>query len=135
MAKIKVLRPFVFSTPAKQGSNGPGDEKMFTVGEHEVSDDFLAHPWIRDTYAEGKIEAPHQTRARVEKELADAQQAVAESQAATAAAEASFARLKAAEPGVTASAEEIQEELNTPVNILKVRPRPGITTPVNKQRA
>jgi hypothetical protein len=112
MARIRVLKPFMFSSPAQPGQKLT-TERFFGPGEHEVDDDFLLHPWIRDTNAEGRIESPAQTKARIEKQVADAKAATIEADIATANANAAFARIKAAEPGAKASAKEIEAELNT----------------------
>lgn len=119
MPIIRVLKPFVFSTPVPEGVNGPAVEKVFTKGDHEISDEMWNHPWINKTLAEGKIESPAQTLARAKKELETSQESQKTADAATAQANAAFARLKAALPGTTASAEEIQKELNTPVSQLR----------------
>lgn len=121
MPIIRVLKPFVFSTPVPQGVNGPAVEKVFTKGDHEISDEMWEHPWIKDTLAEGKIESPKQTLARAQKELETAQQSKKFADDATAQANAAFARLQANQPGAVASKEEIEKELNTPVAQLRRR--------------
>jgi hypothetical protein len=119
MPTIRVLKPFVFSTPVKEGTNGPAVEKVFNKGDHDISDEMWEHPWIRDTLAEGRIESPKQTLARAQKELELAQQTKKTADEATNQANAAFARLQASVPTNNATKEEIEKELNTPVNQLR----------------
>jgi hypothetical protein len=119
MPIIRVLKPFVFSTPVPQGVNGPAVEKVYLKGDHEISDEMWEHPWIKGTLAEGKIESPKQTLARAKKELESAEESKKVADQATAQANAAFARLQSNAPGVVASKEEIEKELNTPVNQLR----------------
>lgn len=119
MPHIRVLKPFVFSIPAPPGRNGPAIEKFYTKGDHDISDEMWSHPWISEGLAEGRIESPHQAQARAAKDLEIAKSAEEDAAKATALAEQTFARLAARSPGATATAEEIKEELNTPVNILR----------------
>lgn len=126
MPTIRVLKPFVFSTPVPKGVNGPAVEKVFVKGDHEISDEMWEHPWIKDTLAEGKIESPKQTLARAQKELDSAKESKRVADEATAQANAAFARLQAAAPGAVASKEEIEKELNTPVNQLRKKGAMGV---------
>lgn len=119
MPTIKVLKSFVFSTPVAEGVNGPAVEKRFTPGVHEINDEMWNHPWVSKSLADGCIESPAQTLERAKKERIDAVQAQENAERATAAANAAFARLQASVPGNTASKEEIEKELNTPVNQLR----------------
>lgn len=126
MPTIRVLKPFVFSTPVPNGVNGPAVEKVFVKGDHEISNEMWEHPWIRDTLAEGKIESPKQTLARAAKELETAQESKKVADTATAQANAAFARLQAAIPENRASKEEIERELNTPVSQLRKKGAQGV---------
>jgi hypothetical protein len=119
MPTIRVLKPFVFSTPVPQGVNGPAIEKVYLKGDHEISEEMWNHPWIKGTLAEGRIESPKQTLARAQKELESAKESKKVADEATAQANAAFARLQAAVPGNLASKEEIEKELNTPVSQLR----------------
>jgi hypothetical protein len=119
MPTIRVLKSFVFSTPVPNGINGPAVEKVFSKGDHEITEEMWNHPWIKGTLAEGKIESPKQTLARAQKELDSAKESKKVADEATAQANAAFARLQAAVPGNVASKEEIERELNTPVNQLR----------------
>jgi hypothetical protein len=125
MPTIRVLKPFVFSTPVPDGTNGPAVEKFFGVGEHDVPDSMWKHPWISKTLAEGRIESPQQALARAKKDIEIAEKAKETADAATAQANAAFARLQSNSPTATASAEEIEKELNTPVNQLRKKGAAG----------
>lgn len=119
MPTIKVLKSFVFSTPVPHGVNGPAIEKRYTPGVHEINDEMWNHPWVSKSLADGCIESPQQTLARAQLEKEAAKKAEDNAIQATAQAEAAFARLKSNGPGATASKEEIEKELNTPVNQLR----------------
>jgi hypothetical protein len=117
MPRIRVLKPFVFSRlPA---GDKLATEKHYPVGEHDIDEEMADHPWIRDHHADGRIESPAQTALRLEHHAVNLQQAAESAALASAEAQAAFARLTAAQPGAKASAEEIQKQLNTPVNILR----------------
>jgi hypothetical protein len=118
MPIIRVLKPFVYSPPAVAGARTTA-EKFFAPGDHEISQEMADHPWIKSTHAEGRIESPEQTQARVKRQMEDAKEANRLAQEATQKAEATFSRLKASEPEVKATEAEIQAELNTPVNVLR----------------
>jgi hypothetical protein len=126
MPTIRVLKPFVFSTPVPDGINGPAVEQVFSKGDHEISDEMWNHPWIRKTLAEGRIESPKQTLARAAKELEAATESKKVADEATAQANAAFARLQAAIPANNASKEEIEKELNTPVSQLRKKGAQGV---------
>jgi hypothetical protein len=117
MPIIRVLKAFVFSRlPAGEKL---AHERHFTVGEHEVDEEMLEHPWIRDHHADGRIESPKQTALRLEQHAANLKLAAESAALASAEAAAAFARLTAAAPGAKATAEEIAAQLNTPGNLLR----------------
>ncbi len=135
--KINVLKPFVFSAPLEKDQRLP-TERLFTVGEHEITEEMANHPWIKNTHAEGKIESPEQRVKRVKEQKVKADADAAQAAIATAEAEAAVRRATTAQPVLTASAEELEEELNTPVHVLRERGPGGkksggrIDTPVNQ---
>lgn len=55
MAKIRVLKPFVFSYAGEPGVDKLAKEHQFAVGTHEVPDHIASHPWIQ-SLADGHIE-------------------------------------------------------------------------------
>ena len=117
MPLIRVLKPFMFSHTPRAGEK-ISSETRFTPGDHQVSDTVANHPWIKDG-ADGKIETAAQTIARTKAEATKAALDKEDADRANAMAQAAVARLKAAEPGAKGSAEEIEEQLNTPVNVLQ----------------
>jgi phage terminase large subunit len=82
---LRVLRPFGLCTPV--GVRG-SSERRFIRGEHVLDPEnpedaaVLAHPWIRDTYADGAIENPQQAADRNAREAAEAERQAAEGQRA-----------------------------------------------------
>lgn len=125
MAKIRVLKPFIFSAQPPPGEKIPV-ERYFAPGEHEVDDVIASHPWIKDHFADGRIETPEQAKERTAKAAAEAKRIAADAKQANELAEAAAQRLsRAAATTTKASAEEIERELNTPVNELKVRQGAG----------
>ena len=69
IVKINVLKAFRFTTPADRKAGVPLPvEKVFAVGEHEIDEAMLAHPWMA-AGADGCIESPAQAKER--KRLAD----------------------------------------------------------------
>lgn len=146
--QINVLKPFRFSYFADP-SDRIATEQAFSIGEHEIPDGhpMLNHPWIREHYADGRIETPAQAGARQkeaerlkrEREALEAQQ--------MAAAQAAFdKRVKAHEKGAAVNQEALERELNTPVGELRARGQmsstpgvaaagPDIHRPVSELRA
>jgi hypothetical protein len=114
MPVIRVLKPFMFSFPARAGEKLTSETK-FLPGEHDVPQAVIDHPWIK-AGADGKIETLQQAAARTKAEADKAALAKEDADRSNAMAQAAVARLKAAEPGATGTAEEIAKELDTPVN-------------------
>lgn len=125
MPVIRVLKPIMFSFPASPGQKVP-TERRYLPGDHEVPEIVAEHEWIKSG-ADGRVETAEQARDRAKRELLRAEEMRVEAENATAAANAAVARLRAAEPGETATAEEILKELETPVNVLNERRLQGKT--------
>jgi hypothetical protein len=123
MTTINVLKAFRFTTPADREHGVPMPiERVFTVGEHEIDAATARHPWIAaPNYADGCIETPKgaaQRRiARQEKEQLDASTVLH----ATEAAEQAIARMRRNQPKRADQVQATEEELNTPVGILRAR--------------
>lgn len=127
MKTINVLKQFTFSVRPPAGRNGAATERVFLPGEHEIDDDVAAHPFISEHYADGCIERPEQAAKRAEAAAVKAEQTAAEAKRVNQLAEAAVARLTANAATTTkASKEEIERELNTPVNLLKGAQGAGI---------
>jgi hypothetical protein len=124
---INVLKQFTFSVRPPSGRNGAAVEKVFHKGEHEIPEEMAAHPFISEHFADGCIERPEQAKARAEAAAVKAQQTAEEAARVNRLAEAAVARLTAQAATTTkASKEEIERELNTPVNLLKTTQGGGI---------
>jgi len=125
--KLRVLKPFVFTHPADEHTR-VASESRFVPGIHEVPESVANHPWIQ-AGADGKIESAAQAAAREANEAARQKIADEDRARETAAAEAAVGRLARAEATTgTASAAEIEKQLNTPVNELKKQgPGAGVT--------
>lgn len=119
---IRVLKPFMFTFPAK-ATEKLTTERLFTIGDHEIDDEIANHPWIK-AGADGKIESVAQARARHAKALAAVLSAEEEARVAADSANAAMARIQSSQPENKASAEEIERELNTPVHEIKKRQAP-----------
>lgn len=120
MPVIHVLKPFTFTHPAT-GRQRTTTETRFMPGEHAVSDDIANHPWIASG-ADGKIETAAQTLARLKAAAAKATLAKEDADRANAHAEAAVKRMQAVDaPGPKGSPEDLEKELNTPVNVSRVQ--------------
>jgi hypothetical protein len=122
--KINVLRAFRFTVPANREKGQPLPvEKIFTVGEHEISADIAAHPWMAaPNLADGCIES--ETAAKARKKIADAKRRQANIDAlnAKAQAQANFDRQqRSTQPAREAASKATEEELNTPIAVLRAR--------------
>lgn len=121
---INVLKPFMFSHPPAYGERLT-TETRFSVGEHEVDESVANHPWIR-AGADGKVETAAQAKVRADKAAKKAEQDRIDADIALAAADAAVNRLRAGEPTRTASREEIDAELNTPIDQLRAKRGQGM---------
>jgi hypothetical protein len=121
--KINVLRAFRFTVPANREKGQPLPmEKIFPVGEHEISKEIAAHPWMAPpNLADGCIESEAAAKAR--KKIADAKRKQANIDAinAKAQAQANFERMERTLPPRVAASKATEEELNTPIAILRAR--------------
>jgi hypothetical protein len=74
MPRIHVLKPFVFSRPATEGRSAFPRHQSFAPGndgkgrDYEIDDAMAKHPWIAEDFADGAIERPEDTQARLIKE-------------------------------------------------------------------
>jgi hypothetical protein len=128
LTELRVLKPFVFTHPADEHTRITA-ETRFTPGIHRVVPEIANHPWIK-AGADGRIESAAKRTER-ERQEAERKAAVdADNAIETAKAEAAVGRIAAAEAtSRSASKEEIEKELNTPVSELRKR---GAGADVNK---
>lgn len=116
--ELRVLAPFVFTHPAEEHVRVTS-ETRFLPGIYQVTAEVAEHPWIK-AGADGKIESAAQAKVRRAEETARQAAQAEENSKATAEAEAAVRRLAKADATTgKASAEEIEKELNTPINKLR----------------
>jgi hypothetical protein len=114
---IHVLKPFRFSRLPAEGQKLTV-EQTFEPGFHDIPEDMANHPWIKNDFADGRIERPEHMKARLETAAAAEDRVAKENAKTKELADAALARLTAASSDPTAR-EKIEKELNTPVNQLK----------------
>lgn len=123
MAIIRVLKPFVFTYPPLAGERMPTEESFKTLGDVVIADDhpLLKHPWFVKDHCDGRVESPAQAQARVEQERLALEEQEKQNVLSKAAAEAAVARLQNVGRAVQGTAAELDEELNTPIPLLRAR--------------
>jgi hypothetical protein len=123
MPKINVLKPFRFTTPANRAKGIPLPvERLFAVGEHTIDATLAKHPWIAaPSYADGCIEKPEAKQRRVATIEAKEKSQAAEIAHAQAFATAAVARQQSNEGRTKKLSEYTDEELNTPMGVLRAR--------------
>ncbi len=129
MPKIVILlKPFVFSPPAEIGVRLTKEIKYtpekdatgkWTPTEIELPDEVAAHEWIAESYADGAIERPEVTAARAEAEKKRLEKVEEDNALQLAKAQQAMNRSKVTTKTVDMNNEDVQKELNTPVNELK----------------
>lgn len=125
--RLRVLRGFFFNTPINT-SRPHGidlimpDVRRFDKGDHLLDPTnpadalVLDHTWIDQHFADGAVESPDVTRMRLQQEADAANVRRVQVEALQAEATAALARTTSASQSSTSSAEDIQDELNTPLN-------------------
>lgn len=143
MAKVIVLRPFVFSSPVVPGARNKIAKELkitpdrdpvskdWVPTEVELPDDVAAHEWISEQFADGCIEHPDKTKARIAAVAAKQAQEVEANQRIIQQAEAAMARSSGATEVKAVREEDVEKELNTPVHELKPAQGKDVDTPVN----
>lgn len=126
MPSIRVLRPFLFSYPLKEGQRF-AKERHLVPGDQEIDDEIASHPWIKDHFADGCIETPEQAQQRLADAKAIARKAEDDAKLHLAQAEAALKRAEATSPDAKGEEEKIKKALNTPVNALQNQQGAGIT--------
>ena len=142
--KVTLLRPFVFSTPAVGEQRVPREQK-FTPQKHphtgewiptevELSDEVANHDFIKMHYADGCIERPEVTVARVTKEQETRKQKDAEDERELQKAHDALRRASGSHAVHQANEDDVARQLNTPVNKLGAEQGKGIDTPIDKAK-
>lgn len=130
--RLTVLKQFDFNVPVKQVRNDGVDlitsnSRRFLKGTHlldpQVPEDaaVLAHPWVHQYFADGHIENPNVTCERLERESAAAKAEDERRAQLQAEADQILDRSTVAAASQAISSEDMQAELNTPLNQLRQR--------------
>lgn len=128
--EVIVLRPFVFTFPPKSKAQKLVTEypvtprqdpttKVWIPTTIELPDEIAAHPWIAEQFADGRIERPEHTAARLKAANDIKAKEAEEHKRILAQAEAALARTAAVTARVAASDEEVNKELDTPLDQLQ----------------
>jgi hypothetical protein len=132
MATIHVLKSFRFTEKTPTAYK----EHLFTVGDHEISDEMAAHPFIARDFADGHIERPEATLERLKAAEEKAAREALIAKQAKDRADASMARLQnnatvqaqskelstplsAPAPALDLTDPDVQKALHTPANVLQ----------------
>ena len=151
--RLFVTKTFFFVT---KGANGQAEQRRFEgppptlsgapplPAEHLLDPEdprdaaFLAHPWICQDFADGCVESPHQTRARLATEEAEAAaraRRLAALQRETAMyTSRNTAALLSQGAAQHQSGGNLQDELNRPLNQLPPDVATQLDTPLNQLR-
>ena len=137
--RLNVLRAFLFNYRLSDREARP---RCFEAGEHMLDprdiDDaqFLAHPWICSTFADGCIESPDQARARLQAEAAVSAERHERQQALLRETEVFTARAVASLGSNSRSHREAddaaQRDLDTPLNQCSDDLQRQLNTPLNR---
>lgn len=134
---VTLLRPFVFSSPPKDEHHKLPREQWFkpqkdaATGDWvptpvELPDDVANHPFIAEHYADGCIERPEITAERVAALQAKRQQEDEVNARELRKAEEALKRASGTHEVHKAIDEDVERQLNTPVNQLNAQQGQGI---------
>lgn len=146
MPRIRVLKPFVFTSPAAPGLLTAAREEAFhhkggpnRDGVYELADDhpMFTHPWYASSYCDGKVESPQQAEERLaaEKVKQDAIDAERVEQQAKANIAAGRQVVTSVDGGSDQAKSEVEANLNTPISELRARQGQDLVTTGPKLRA
>jgi len=140
--KVTLLRPFVFSTPAIGDQRVPREQKFapqknvhtgeWIPTEVELPDEVAKHDFIKVHYADGCIERPEVTAARVKKEQETRKQKDEDDARELQKAQDALRRASGSHAVHQANEDDVARQLNTPVNKLGAEQGKGIDTPVDQ---
>jgi hypothetical protein len=128
--KIMVVKPFVYTLPPKHKREKLATEvkivpnkdpvtKEWAPTELEIDDEMASHPWIKDDFADGCIERPEVTKARIDALDEKHKKEVQEAQVVIKQAEAALARAGSRTKTDAEHKSDLERDLNTPVNQLR----------------
>jgi len=141
--KFTLLRPFVFSTPAVGEQRVPREQKFapqknaqtgeWIPTEVELPDEVAKHDFIKVHYADGCLERPEVTEARIKKEQEARKQKEEDDARELQKAKDALRRASGAHEVHQVNEDDVARQLNTPVNKLGAEQGKGIDTPVDEK--
>jgi hypothetical protein len=141
--KVILLRPFVFSSPGN-AEQKLGTEQKFIPNkdartgewiptEVELPDEVANHDFIKVNFADGCIERPEDTEARVKKEKDIQKKKVEDDSRELRKAEDALNRASGSHAVHQANENDVSRQLNTPVNKLGAEQGEGIDKPIDEK--
>jgi hypothetical protein len=140
---VTLLRPFVFSSPPIGNQRMPGEHKFtpqknvhtgeWTPTEIELPDEVAKHDFIKVHYADGCIERPEVTAARVKKEQEVRKQKDEDDARELQKAQDALRRASGAHEVHQVNENDVARQLNTPVNQLGAQQGKGIDKPIDEK--
>lgn len=137
------IRPFVFSMPAVGKQRVPGEKKFplqknphtgeWIPEEITLSDEEAEHAFFKVHYADGCLERPEDTAARIQKEQETRKQKEADDARELQKAQDALRRASGAHEVHQVNEEDVARQLNTPVNQLGAQQGKGIDKPVDEK--
>lgn len=125
---VTLLKPFVFSRVPAAGVPLPKEQQFRPDRDKqtgawvptlvEIPVDVADHPWVKDTLADGAIEDPKVTKARLAVEDERRAKQIEADKKIQAMADAALRRAEGKIASPAASDEDLHKELNTPANEL-----------------
>lgn len=141
--KVTLLRPFVFSTPPVGEQRVPREQKFFPnkdahsgawlPTEVELPDEVAQHDFIKVHFADGCIERPEVTAARVQAEQAARKKKDEDDALQLQKAQDALRRASGAHEVHQVNEKDVERQLNTPVNKLRAEQGKGIDKPVDEK--
>jgi len=142
--KFTLLRPFVFSSPSVGEKRLPTEQKFtpqknaqtgeWIPTEIDLPDDVAKHDFIKVHYADGCLERPEVTAARVKKEQEVRKQKEADDARELQKAQDALRRATGAHEVHQVNEQDVARQLNTPVNKLGAEQGKGIDAPVDQAK-
>jgi hypothetical protein len=128
--KIMVVKPFVYTLPARHKREKLATSVPFTPNrdpvtkewaptEIEIDDEMASHEWIKRDFADGCIERPEVTQARIDALEEKRKKELDEAQVVIKQAEAALARAGSRTKTDGEHKADLDRDLNTPINQLR----------------
>lgn len=124
---VTLLKPFVYSKPARPGSRLPtethfhprkGENQTWLPTEVEIPDEIHADPWVSEDFADGAIESPEVAERRKAAVAAKVAKDAEANERIRKQAEQAMNRARGNAGVRKVNKEQLEKDLNTPVNEL-----------------